>query len=272
VTDRRAVIFDLDNTLILEDEATRAAVRVAASRAQERANLDTEAVSAAVGDAAARLWKAAPAYSYGEAFGIWWGEALWGGFTSPNDELRPLRDFLPTFRERVWRDALSSFGVDDPALASEMQEMYVRVRRARELIDPDAEPLLADLRRDHHLALLSNGAGDVQREKLSRTPFAPYFEAIVVSTEVGIGKPDPRIFEITLSRLGIAKEDATMVGDSLLRDVAGARRAGVRAIWIDRGLEQHADVRPDATVLRLSGLRAALDELERRPVSPPATT
>ena len=271
MTARHAVLIDLDNTLTLEDAATEAAVRAAAALAYERAGLDLERVAAVVADDAARLWKAAPAYSYGEAFGIWWGEALWGGFTGPGAELRQIREFLPTFRERVWRDALRSFDVDDAGLASDMQEVFVRARRAREVIDPEAEPALGDLRRDHLLALLSNGAGDVQREKLSRTPFAPYFDTIVISTEVGVGKPDSRVFEITLSRLGVTKDDATMVGDSLLRDVAGARRVGMRAVWIDRGLGQHGDVRPDVTVRRLSDLRAALDGLERRTVSPRAT-
>ena len=272
MTERRAVLFDLDNTLILEDDATLSAVRAAATLAHERASLDVERVTAAVAEIAARVWEGAPAHAYGESFGIWWGEALWGGFTGESDELRLIRDYLPTFRERVWRDALGSLGVEDAALATDMQRAYVSARRAREFIDPEAEPALGDLRRDHRLALLTNGAGDVQREKLSRTPFAPYFETIVISTEVGVGKPDPRIFEITLSRLGVTKEDATMVGDSLIRDVGGARRAGLRAIWIDRDLGQQGDVRPDATVRRLSDLRAALDELERRPVSPRATT
>ncbi len=67
----------------------------------------------------------------------------------------------------------------------------------------------------------------------TRTPFARCFGTIVVSLEVGFGKPDPRVFEIAVSRLGVAKDDAVMVGDSLVCDIGGARRAGLRAIWID---------------------------------------
>ena len=268
----RAVIFDLDNTLILEDESTRAAVDAAARVAADHAGPDADALAAAAIEAAKRLWKAAPAYRDGEAFGIWWGEALWGGFTGEGEDLDAIRAFLPSFREAVWRDALVTVGVRDASLAAHMQRAYVSARRARETIDPEAEPALLDLSRDHRLALLTNGAGDVQREKLARTPFARYFDVVVVSVEVGVGKPDPRFFEIALERLAVAKADATMVGDSLLRDVGGAQRAGLPAIWIDRGLVREEGPVPDAKIGRLSDLRAALDALERRRVSPRATS
>ena len=274
---RRAVLFDLDNTLILEDASTHAAVREAARAAAERAGVDAERLATTAIETAERLWKAAPSYAYGEAFGIWWGEALWGGFTGAGVGLDAIRAFLPGFREAVWREALAQARRTDPraarrdatdaAIAREMQDTYVRTRRARETIDPEAEPALLDLSRDHRLALLTNGAGDVQREKLARTPFARYFDVVVVSVEVGVGKPDPRFFEIALERLAVAKADATMVGDSLLRDVGGAQRAGLPAIWIDRGLVREEGPVPDATIGRLSDLRAALDGLERRTAS-----
>jgi len=272
VSSSRAVIFDLDNTLILEDASTRAAVDAAARVAADHAGPDADTVAAAAIVAAKRLWQAAPAYRDGEAFGIWWGEALWGDFNGEGEDLDAIRAFLPSFRDSVWREALVAVGVRDASLAADMQRAYVTARRARETIDPEAEPTLADLARDHHLALLTNGAGDVQREKLSRTPFARYFHTVIVSLEVGIGKPDPRVFDIVVSRLGVATSDAVMVGDSLVRDIGGAQRAGMRAIWVDRGLSREEGATPDATVTRLSDLRAALDALERRRVSPRATS
>ncbi|HYK99265.1 MAG TPA: HAD family hydrolase [Candidatus Acidoferrales bacterium] len=263
---RRAVVFDLDNTLILEDASTIAAIRVAA----ERCGLDGDAVATAVGETADRLWKISPVVDWADRFGIWWGEALWGGFSGDEPEMREMRAFAGAFRGDVWRGALERLGRRDGGLADRLSAAYIAARRAGETIDPEAEPALRDLRRDHGLALLTNGAGDVQREKLSRTPFAPYFDAVVISTEVGIGKPDPRIFARALAALDAAPGDATMVGDSLQRDIAGARSAGLRTIWLDRRLWHEKDVRPDARIERLSDLRAALDALERRPASPPA--
>jgi putative hydrolase of the HAD superfamily len=274
---RRAVIFDLDDTLILEAEVTLAAGRAAAALAHERAGVDAARFADAAVAAAERLWKDAPGYAAdGEAHGIWWGEALWGDFAGEDEVSRAMRAFLPGFRESVWRDALASAAdttaVDGAALAAELQRAYVSARRSREIVDPAAEAVLADLARDHRLALLTNGAADVQREKLSRTTLARYFEAIVISGEAGVGKPDPRVFAIVLERLGLEADAATMVGDSLVRDVAGAHRAGLRAIWLDRESAHTAGPVPDATIRRLSDLRAALDALERRLAYPRATS
>jgi putative hydrolase of the HAD superfamily len=277
---RRAVIFDLDDTLILEYEATMAAARAAASLAHERTGVDAARFADAVNAAAERLWQAAPGYAAdGEAHGIWWGEALWGDFAGEGEVLRAMRAFLPGFRHAVWHDVLASAVTgaavasargQDAALADELQRAYIRARRSGEVLDPDAEAVLADLGRDHHLALLTNGAADVQREKLSRTRLARHFETIVISGEVGVAKPDPRIFSIVLERLGVEAKDAVMVGDSLARDVEGAHRAGLRAIWLDRGAARGDGPRADGMIRRLSDLRVVLDALEHWLASHPA--
>lgn len=267
----RAVLFDLDNTLILEDEATVAAVRAAAACVGGRRAVSADAVVQAVADRADLLWRASALFAYGEAFGIWWGELLWGGFDGDGEALRALRAFLPGYRRAVWREALGLVGIRDDTLAREMERAYVAARRGGEHLDPEAASVLADLGRDHRLALVTNGAGAVQREKLSRTPFADAFDAVIVSAEAGAGKPDPRIFHAALDALGVSAMDATMVGDSLRRDVAGAHAAGIASIWIDRRLWDESGVVPDARIERLSELRAALDALERRRASPPAS-
>ena len=267
MTGPRAVVFDLDNTLVLEDAATFAALRAAAATAGD----GTEALTNAVAETADDLWKRSAVFTDAHAFGIWWGEALWGDFTGDDPGQRAIRAFVPEFRRAVWRGGLSRLGRSDDALAERLAQTFIAARRSGELIDPDAEPVLRELARDHRLALLTNGAGDVQREKLARTPLGRYFAAIVISTEVGVGKPDPRLFAHALTALDVAPDDATMVGDSLLRDIEGARGAGMRTIWLDRGLWAEQGPTPDARIERLSDLRAALDALERRPVSPRAT-
>ena len=57
---------------------------------------------------------------------------------------------------------------------------------------------------------------------------------IVDSETVGIGKPSPEMFELALLKLGVTRDEVAMVGNDLGRDVAGARAAGVRPIWIHR--------------------------------------
>ena len=269
----RAILFDLDNTLIFEDESTLQAVRGAADLAHDRVGSDGAALAQAVVETAEMLWSASPLRTYGEAFGVWWGETLWGDFIGDTEAARGVCALAPEFRRAVWRGALAKVGVSDQTLAADLERAYVRIRRSGEKLDPAADTLLAGLSSGHRLALVSNGAGDVQREKLSRTPFARYFSAVVISMEIGIGKPDPRIFQRALELIDVDARDTVMVGDSLARDVAGAHSAGVRAVWIDRKLWDEPDApAPDARIERLSDLPAALDALARQPAYPRATS
>lgn len=263
----RALLFDLDNTLVLEDEATFGALRGACALARERAGLDPARLAESVAAAAARLWRSSPIYAYADRMGIWWGEGLWGEFAGPPPELAPLWAFVSEFRVRAWREALRALGVADDALARDLADRYRTLRRAERAVDPDAEAVLHDLSRDHVLALVTNGAPDVQREKLAGTTLARYFATIVISCEVGVAKPEPRIFQIALERIGASAAGAAMIGDSLARDVAGARAAGLRSIWLDRGLWKEDAPQPDVRVVALSEVRSALDALE-----PPAAS
>jgi putative hydrolase of the HAD superfamily len=264
----RALLFDLDNTLLLEDEVTFRAVRTACERAAERA--DRERLFEALVRIADDRWRAAPMLAYADRMGIWWGEGLWGEFKGDGDGLRALRDFVPAFRRDVWRDALADCGVVDPDLAADLDEVYRHARRAGEIVDPDAGAVLDDLSRDHRLALVTNGAPDVQREKLGRAALGHYFAAIVISAEIDVGKPDPRIFTAALDAIGATADAAVMIGDSLPRDIRGAHNAGLRSIWVDRGdvVSKPDDATPDARVAALSQIRSCLDEWEPDDASP----
>jgi putative hydrolase of the HAD superfamily len=55
-----------------------------------------------------------------------------------------------------------------------------------------------------------------------------------------IAKPDPRLFQIALDRLGMAAGDAVFAGDRVQIDVRGAQAAGMRAVWFDRGVREEA--------------------------------
>jgi putative hydrolase of the HAD superfamily len=117
----------------------------------------------------------------------------------------------------------------------------------------DVLPVLEELRRaELRIALVSYGIRDL-------TEFVAHHrldvDAIVDSRSHGRVKPHPTIFEAALVKLGVAAEDAVMVGDSLEEDIEGARALGMRAILIDRE-ERHPDV--EERLLDLYGLPAAL--------------
>jgi FMN phosphatase YigB (HAD superfamily) len=81
--------------------------------------------------------------------------------------------------------------------------------------------------------VITNGIARVQHRRLARSGLTDFFAAIVISGEVGIAKPDRRIFDETLTRLGNpARERVLMVGDSLTSDIRGAVDSRIDACWL----------------------------------------
>ena len=97
---------------------------------------------------------------------------------------------------------------------------------------PGAEDFVRVLHGRMKLALVSNGVSAIQRSRLAKCPLTPLFDAIVISEEAGVAKPDPRLLEIALEKLGCTdKSKAVMMGDSLSADIAAANNAGVDSIF-----------------------------------------
>jgi putative hydrolase of the HAD superfamily len=99
---------------------------------------------------------------------------------------------------------------------------------------PEVPSVLARLREGGaRLAVVSNW--DVSlHDVLERTALRPLVDAVAISAELGVAKPDPAIFRVALERLGASADGALHVGDSLEHDVAGARAAGIDAVLVTR--------------------------------------
>ena len=99
---------------------------------------------------------------------------------------------------------------------------------------PEVQHLLESLMGVFKLGLVTNGVSETQRLRLEIHDYAKYFDAIVVSGEFGIPKPNPAIFKEALSLLGLNSSDSViMVGDSLSSDVKGARISGLTSCWFN---------------------------------------
>jgi putative hydrolase of the HAD superfamily len=258
----RAVLLDLDNTLLLEDQATMAAIRRTSERVGGRGRADPAAVAAAAATSAEELFRRSPVFGYADQMGIWWGEALWGDFAGDSPGLRALRGFVPGFRQAVWTAALEAAGLDDAVLARDLASAFTKVRRSDWAIDPAAMRTLDALATRYGLALVTNGAPDVQRAKIAGAGIGSRFAAVLISAELGIGKPDRGIFGAALDALGAPAGEAVMVGDSIERDIVGARGAGLRTIWIDRSGDPRDRSAADARIAGLDELPAALIAIE----------
>lgn len=256
----KALIFDLDETLVADQEATRRAL-AAAGRTEygDSTAISPDELARAVWQTSSTLWLASPHARYAEEIGMASWEALWARFDGERPEVRALAAWAPGYRRRAWREALAAQGVaaPDDALTDRLQASFLAERRATRILFPDAVPALERLRGPYRLAILTNGESGLQREKVAGARLGEFFEVVVASGDIGAGKPDPRIYAHTLAALGVAPDEAVMIGDNPINDVAGAQRAGMRGIWLNRDGawgNPPEGVRPDAVIASLADL------------------
>lgn len=158
---------------------------------------------------------------------------------------------LGAVRREVVRELLRQTG-EDTALAEPAYQRF-HEERQRVTLFHDSLPALEWLAERYPLVALSNGSADIESIGLGR-----YFRAAVSAADVGIAKPDVRIFEAAASAIGLSTRDVLHVGDDPRLDGIGALEAGMQMVWINR---THAAwpvdclVRPHATVHELVALR-----------------
>jgi putative hydrolase of the HAD superfamily len=133
---------------------------------------------------------------------------------------------MVTFRLAV--GVAAALRPDDRALGSRVAARFLADAHARFEINT---LVLERLSQRYRLGIVSNFYGNLptvcDNAKVRR-----YFGVIVDSAQVGFLKPDPRIFLAAVETLGIKPGRTVMVGDSLARDMAGARAAGMAHIWL----------------------------------------
>jgi YjjG family noncanonical pyrimidine nucleotidase len=132
--------------------------------------------------------------------------------------------------------AAANAGANAQTFAGEFSRRYLHnLAMASDLVD-GAEEIVRALHRRYHLALITNGLKDVQRPRLAHSAIADCFEAIAISEELGVAKPDPRYFDAVFSRIGQpAPESVLVIGDSLTSDIQGGINYGLDTCWFNPG-------------------------------------
>lgn len=246
-----ALVFDLDDTLVVDEAVSRAALQEVAACAAARYDVDSRMFVAAHERQRAAAWAEFPGRAFCEGIGISFEEALYGDLDGEGDEgFRVFREWSLALRTRHFERVLREAGADAVLDSGDLAAMFREVRRRSQRLMPDAKEILARLKAHARLGLLTNGAGCIQHEKIRDSGLAPVFDAILVSGEFGTGKPDPAPFLEICRRLDVPASETVMVGNSLARDVCGAKAAGLAAaVWLRvAGSEEHANVTPDATI------------------------
>jgi 2-haloacid dehalogenase len=216
------LLFDLDHTLV-------------DSHVSEAAAFDYTLRRAGAQDPADYL---AP---YGEINTALWA-AVEKGEITPNDV-------------RSERFAQLIAATDLEADPNEMGDDFVYGMGANGDLYPGTIETLDALAEIADLALVTNGIGDVQRARIARLDLDRFFDAIVISGEVGMAKPGPEIFDLTFEALGHPDKWTTlMIGDSLSSDMAGGIAYGIATCW-------YAAHSTGVTIVPVDHTIMALDEL-----------
>ena len=100
-------------------------------------------------------------------------------------------------------------------------------------IDKNTIHFLNHIKKHFEVGIITNGSTQRQRAKIINTNLNNYFDTIIISEEVGLSKPDKRIFELALNKLDVQPEDVLFVGDDLEKDIAGPQNANIKGIWFN---------------------------------------
>ena len=259
----RAILIDLDDTLIVDEAVSREAFEVVARYALDKHGAEAERFARDSAEQARVLWQSGPCHAFCRALGISAFECLWGRFEGEG-EFAQLRKWALSFREQVFDHALRQQMIESAEGSRDLAEAFGRQRRLLQRLMPDARETMTRLSSRYALGLLTNGAPDLQREKIAASGLESLFKEIVISGVYGIGKPRPEIFLHLTDRLGVTAGEAVMVGNSLERDISGARNAGITSIWLKvPGSEEPDAVEADFSITGLAELPALLERIDR---------
>ena len=133
-----------------------------------------------------------------------------------------------------FRRLLESVGVNDDLAPDDFSHRYLHNLGNCAFLIPDAERVLGALSEKVHLALITNGLKKVQRSRLAQSTIGHYFEAILISEELGVAKPHPGIFDAAFAAMGNPGKDRVLIiGDSLSSDIKGGNAYGIATCWFN---------------------------------------
>ncbi|XP_039995394.1 N-acylneuraminate-9-phosphatase isoform X2 [Xiphias gladius] len=236
----KAILFDLDNTLIETSRAGGVAIRKTSELLRTTLGLDDSAISSICDKFKEKLFH--------ETFDPAAGRSI--------DDVR-VGHWEESIQEALGRGATRP-------LAAQCYSLWKNSRLEALSLSPQISGLLKRLRSRYKLLLLSNGEAQTQREKVEAVGCEEFFDAIVIGGEHAEQKPFLSIFTLCFNMLGVGAQDCVMVGDSMDTDIRGGFNAGVRAtVWISSagGAVPDGSVKPDYTIPTVLDLPHILAQL-----------
>lgn len=116
--------------------------------------------------------------------------------------------------------------------AQELSDLFIEYLSKEGILIDGALDLIKKLKERYKLVIVTNGIASVQRGRLDVSNTTNYFDAIVISEEIGYQKPDVRFFEKALEKANAKKEDCLIIGDGLSSDIKGGRDSKIDTLYL----------------------------------------
>ncbi|GLD48937.1 N-acylneuraminate-9-phosphatase isoform X1 [Lates japonicus] len=237
----KAILFDLDNTLIETSRAGAVAIQKTSEFLKTTLGLDDKTTSSICDKFKHKLFHE----SFDPAAG------------------RSIDDVRVGHWEESIQETLG--GSLTPSLAAQCYTLWKSSRLELLSLSPQICDLLKNLRRRYKLLLLTNGEAQTQKEKVDAVRCEEFFDAVVIGGEHPEQKPYVSIFTLCFQKLEVEAQDCVMVGDSLDTDIQGGFNARMQAtVWISSagGAVPDGSVKPDYTIPTVLDLPQVLDQLK----------
>ncbi len=215
----KAIIFDLDNTILNFELCERQAILGALNLCSISLNGINEA-------------------HFLETF-----ETFNSKYWQQRHQLTP-----QTLIEKSYQDTFSQLQIVTDTFEC-LSQSYWHIFNNSGALEQNAHPLLTRLSDKYRLAVVTNGLASAQYSRLKAAGLDDFFETVVVSETVGYAKPAPEIFYHALEKLKVGATEVLYIGDSLKYDYAGAKRVGIDFCYYNRKRETiPEDVQPKFVV------------------------
>lgn len=228
------LLIDLDRTLIDDDRAIDAVLKQMALRIFSGQKLEEGNFVGKLKQFADELFLTGQYANYFNDVGVSAMEALSCKFQRQTTYPEGLKEWVLDFQLRVWERVAGVYEGIHPPSGEMLRDGFVAEVSTQSWCYPDARPFLLRMAGRLPICLVTNGLDCLQRDKLKKSALDGFVNAVLVSSEIGRGKPNPAIFRAAAEIFGVPVSSALMIGDNYDKDIVGAKDAGARAIWLNR--------------------------------------
>ncbi|MCJ7568779.1 MAG: HAD family hydrolase [Anaerolineales bacterium] len=168
------------------------------------------------------------------------------------------------------QEILNSFGHEEisPDILGRGLKRFYSVSESYWQPMPALHAVLEELHEEGRMLGMISNAGDVENVQrlIDKVEIRSYFDPIIISSSIGIRKPDPRPFEMVLDRWKVNPSSVVMIGDTLEADVLGAKGVGIHQIWLKPEAEASTvtQITPEKIAEKLVDIPGLIREFEAK--------